>query len=885
MRQGIAIATATIVLVMIPLCCKVNAAPLPQESSAGQAGPPPAAPGCPAKGNCPCETKEDRIGVTLIGSTSPSSVRNPAVGNPPVPNPPTGSTNPTPPPPPPPVTNSSVGNAPPANQPVANPPAAGKNSANNGASGANSGVPVPAGQPDGNTPPPNPPAGGNDSSNNAAGGDNSGPGAAPAKPKAKPTPRPVATPTAAAPRPPDFNHPIPYVNANGTTESSAAYTYSGDVTTITKKLQVTICQGDDYVFQSADQEVSIDIKKPNDATPAATGVPFGSSIRIFGRHVGGDFVEADVVPTNGGPTVHILVWVNVIDCNTRTTAIPSPVNPVVPNPVKPVEKKEVGGGATPPAVTPAGPNPPTGGNGPNGNPAGGSGGGATPGTTPAGPGEATPQKPCPPCDEDKLVDAVIAAEEATKTAQEDVTTAEENVKTADALMAAAGAALEATPPNSPAYPGLYAYGEGTKQADAAAVAALQTARNNLQTAMAKQETAQKALDDCRKKLAQKDCPPPQTAVNPNEANAIGGGAGGVVQQSNDNTNNALGGNVVASNATGTPASGLSGNSGTNIAVGGGAVKPISGLTLNDLINMSASLFGSAPLAPGVQVIVVVATVGGDGAASGTSSQSRRPQVNTYTALHSGRHASSRVGATFQNIAFHPAVASALPARSRTRGTEAPFGSSAPTSADGGMAFSLAASGNLGKGALEFRVVDPAGRVKNIGIPEGVVLEPLKPGSAKPVGGAAGHVMSQQLTAYCLEMAKLPPEPNQPYRIAPPAIQDRFKSLKPVLEAGSKLAASGQFHPDSEPNAYTDFIRQNALWAKMEGWGEQKFTEVFIERTKKNAEHMKMNWTKEMEQALRSAAPGRWGDISMVLEEAQKISGGSGAAKTSQPAKQ
>ncbi len=879
MRQGIAIATATIVLVMILLCCKANAAPLPQESSAGQAGPPLAAPGCPAKGNCPCETKEDRIGVTLIGSASPSSVGNPEVGNQPAPNPSAGSTNPTPPPPPPPpppVANAPTVNTPGANSSVPNSPAAGKNSGNNGAGvgpggnsgadGANPGVPVPAGQPNGNTPPPNPPAGGDDSGSNAAGGDNSGPSAAPAKPKAKPTPRPVATPTAAAPRPPDFKHPIPYVNANGTSESSPAYTYSGGVTTITKKLQVTICQGDDYVFPSADQEVSIDIKKPNAATPAATGVPFGSSIRIFGRHVGGDFVEADVVPTNGGPTVHILVWVNVIDCNTRTRAIPSPVNPVVPNPVKPVEKREVGGGATPPAVTPAGPNPPTGGNGPNGNPAGGSGGGATPGTTPAGPGEATPQKPCPPCDEDKLVDAVIAAEAATKTAQEDLTTAEENLKTADALMAAAGAVLEATPTNSPAYPALYAQGEAAKQADAAAVMALQTARDNLQADMAKQEKAQQELDDCRKKLAEKDCPPPQTAVNPNEANAIGGGAAGKTPDSNGNSN-AVGGNVVANNASVAPSNEVVDNS-------SGYMLPYSAL-----VNLSSSLFGSAPAAPAVQNIIVTINVNVGGAGSAAATSSRLTPGKAWGATTFTVYGRMRNGGKLRTVAYHPDGASGLLIRAKTGGHSATSVSSVANTPENALAFSLAASGNLGSGALEFRVVDPSGRVKKVAIPEGVVLEPLKPGAAKPAAGTGGSVISQQLTAYCLEMAKLPPEPNQLYRLAPQAVQDKFKSLRPVLEAGSKLAAAGQFHPDSEPNAYTDFIRQNALWAKIEGWSEQKFTEVFIERTKKNAEHMKMNWTKEMEQALRSAAPGRWGDISMVLEEAQKLSGGRGTGNT------
>jgi len=188
-----------------------------------------------------------------------------------------------------------------------------------------------------------------------------------------------------------------------------------------------------------------------------------------------------------------------------------------------------------------------------------------------------------------------------------------------------------------------------------------------------------------------------------------------------------------------------------------------------------------------------------------------------------------------------------------------------------FSFFLKASGNLGSKALELQASDPTGQIKQVVIPAGVVLEPLKSSQTKPSssGGGGARPQSQQLTAYCLEIGKLPPEPGQLYRIAPQAQQDKFKPLKSILEAGSKLAEQGKFHPDSEPGAYNDFIRQHAMWAQLENWSEQKFTEVFLERTRKNAGEMKISWTKEMEQALRGAAPGRWRDISMVLEEARK----------------
>jgi hypothetical protein len=338
--------------------------------------------------------------------------------------------------------------------------------------------------------------------------------------------------------------------------------------------------------------------------------------------------------------------------------------------------------------------------------------------------------------------------------------------------------------------------------------------------------------------------------------------------------------------TGNPVSGNSGALTGALGLAASGAAAVGGLPgvlgLGALTALSSNLFGSAPVAPTVQYIIIAITINIGAAGSATTAESRRPPVNTHDGSQFPIHRAARIGGTLQNVAFHPREDFALSARGGTSGPEVSSGSSGGTSTEGGMTFSLAASGTLGSGALEFRVVDPSGRVKNIAIPEGVVLEPLRPGVIRPAGGNA---VSRQLTAYCLEIAKLPPEPNQLYRIAPQALQDKFKPLKSVLEAGSKLAAAGQFHPDSDPAAYTDFIRQNALWAKMENWGEQKFAEVFVERTKKNAEHMKMNWTKEMEQALKNAAPGRWQDIAMVLDEAQKLSGGTGAANASQSAQQ
>lgn len=685
-------------------------------------------------------------------------------------------------------------------------------------------------------------------------------------------------------RPPDFKHPMPYVNGNGTTESNPTYTYSGDVTTITKKLQVTICQGDDYVFPSATQEVSIKVAPrvtiPGD-TPDATGVPFGSSIRLIGKHVGGNFVEADIVPTDGGPTVHLSVWVHVIDCNTRATAIPSPVNPVAPNPVNAGGNVVGGPGATPPAVTPAGPTPPAGGNGPVGNPAGGSSGGATPGPTPPGAGGATPQNPCPPsCDEDKLVDAVISAEDAAKAAQEALATAEANVKTADSALAAAGAALEATPANSPGYAAIASQANAAKQNDASASEAYQKAFDAAKEAQANQEKAQQALDDCRNKQAQKDCPPQHAAVNPNGTNSIGGGAGETIPVSNGN--NAVGGNVAANNASETPAGGLPGNSATSLSspawgLGGGylSITP----AVAGLLNPVASL----PADAATQVLVVTQGVNEAGPAS--SNQESSEDSDPDSALPGGwlprSQPARQTGPRLLAAAYRPGktFAALKPGDWPNMVIERGSSSSASSQKPIGIPYSIVSNGKSSGDALELQVLDSSGKIKRIGVPEGTVLEPVKLGTAQPVAARPGngtHLLTKHLNAFCLEFAKLPPQDGMQYRLAPQALQDKYKPVRSVLQAGRELAASGKLHPDSDPAEYADAIRQYALWSQLENWGQQEFTQKFLEHTKKNAAAQQVKWTQQMEQAILGLAPGRWRDVSMVLDYAQKLSGAKGS---------
>lgn len=183
--------------------------------------------------------------------------------------------------------------------------------------------------------------------------------------------------------------------------------------------------------------------------------------------------------------------------------------------------------------------------------------------------------------------------------------------------------------------------------------------------------------------------------------------------------------------------------------------------------------------------------------------------------------------------------------------------------------SIVSTGNSSGEAFQLQVRDPSGQTRTASVPEGTVLVPTQPGSEKPAASrGTGGMLTQQLSGFCLQFAKLPPAVGMVYKIASPAMQQNFAPLKQVLAAGRALAEKGKLHPDSEPNAYADSIRQYAVWSKQEGWDQKKFGDEFVDRTKKNAEARNVKWTPVIEQALRSAVPGRWADITQVLNLAQ-----------------
>ncbi len=186
-------------------------------------------------------------------------------------------------------------------------------------------------------------------------------------------------------------------------------------------------------------------------------------------------------------------------------------------------------------------------------------------------------------------------------------------------------------------------------------------------------------------------------------------------------------------------------------------------------------------------------------------------------------------------------------------------------------YSIVSNGKSTGQAFELQVAGPTGNVKTVAMRDGTVLEAIKPGVTQPVVTSAGDaVVKQPLNGYCLEFHKQPPAEGTLYRIADPAAQEKYASLRFLDRAAAQMSQKNEFHPDSNADAYKDAIFQYALWSKLEGWGQEEFTQHFIERTKENAESLHVPWTQEMENTLRAAAPGRWGDISELMNQAQAL---------------
>ncbi len=166
----------------------------------------------------------------------------------------------------------------------------------------------------------------------------------------------------------------------------------------------------------------------------------------------------------------------------------------------------------------------------------------------------------------------------------------------------------------------------------------------------------------------------------------------------------------------------------------------------------------------------------------------------------------------------------------------------------------------------------------------VVFEPLaKDGEAlvrremQSLAGDLKKAVTLKVEGYCVDYLLEPPREGTMFRIAPPDVQRRFEPARYVVPAARKLAGANRLHPDSDRSSYVESIKQYAVWTRLEHWDQAKFGEAFVDRTRKNLLAQRRSWTKDVEKIVRDAIPGRWRDVTAVLEAADAMAQSAPAA--------
>jgi hypothetical protein len=202
--------------------------------------------------------------------------------------------------------------------------------------------------------------------------------------------------------------------------------------------------------------------------------------------------------------------------------------------------------------------------------------------------------------------------------------------------------------------------------------------------------------------------------------------------------------------------------------------------------------------------------------------------------------------------------------------EAPFvrlAAAEPTS----VAFALIANGQASGPAFELQALNGSGTPVAFDIPDGLILMPTKEKAEKAAAALIkAKAPKMPFNAYCVDFAKKPPTLGVLYSIAPQDIQQKFASVKNVVQAGREALEKGLLQPDSDPGSYGTFIKQWSVWTRLEKWNADSFKQEFLQRTKANMAALGRPWTKQLEAAVAQAAPGRWRDVETVLRRADAV---------------
>jgi hypothetical protein len=181
---------------------------------------------------------------------------------------------------------------------------------------------------------------------------------------------------------------------------------------------------------------------------------------------------------------------------------------------------------------------------------------------------------------------------------------------------------------------------------------------------------------------------------------------------------------------------------------------------------------------------------------------------------------------------------------------------------------LIATGAANGEAFRMEIVAGAGSPGRFIAPDGLVLEPLStPAPSTPPGT---NTIATSLEGFATDFSKDPPPAGTMYRVADARQQERLKSIRYLMRAADGLASTRRLHPDGDPTEYLNFIKQWAIWTRIEQWDLREFDEAFTRRSRRTLESLRQPWTRDVEQRVRALVPGRWGDVQAVLTTAEML---------------
>ncbi|HRP07647.1 MAG TPA: hypothetical protein PLL69_04085 [Gemmatimonadales bacterium] len=185
---------------------------------------------------------------------------------------------------------------------------------------------------------------------------------------------------------------------------------------------------------------------------------------------------------------------------------------------------------------------------------------------------------------------------------------------------------------------------------------------------------------------------------------------------------------------------------------------------------------------------------------------------------------------------------------------------------------LATGGSTGPVAMMF-ALNSSGRPLRM-LPATVVLEPvvMSPSIQARVTGLLQRYLAAGGTGtaidfYCLEFLRRPPPAGTLLRIAEGPVAAPFAGRGGILGAVSRLQQAGRLSSTLDPAEYLHGVRQWAIWTVEERFDLRRFTDAYLEISRRNLEETGAEWTSDAEREARGLVPGLWNHVRSALREA------------------